>query len=227
MKSKLFIVMCLFFVLGQIQVVQAAKPIVYDKSVPAEKSSTLIIVLCGITKFNDKNVLWNGMIGSKEVQIPAGQHSIQVHQSGGGVGYETRVTADVTYNFLPGYVYIVSLGTKDMGGKLNIVGAPRHSGEINQNELVPNPESPDASPFEGTWQYKKGNVFIFSGNEFIWRFGGGNKFRGFFTFDEKTIQLPLFYQFKSKKWVEKFGGIFTIELSGQELRFAGKTLEKL
>jgi hypothetical protein len=204
-------------------------PMVYDKSVPLEKSSTLILRQCAITEFNGvkTGVSMNGLAGQKQVQIPAGKHRIQVHQKGGGVGYETWNTVDTTYDFLPGYIYVIFLGTVDMGSKLSIVGAPKFTGKVIQNELKPDPASPNASPIEGTWEYRKGNVFIFANNEFIWRFGGGNKFRGVFSIEENTITLPLFFEYKGGKWVEKFGGIFTMDYSGQEIKFVGKTLKKL
>jgi hypothetical protein len=229
--SKLILNVCLAIGLVIAFVSCSSGPTVYDKSVPPEQSSTLVISQCAITKFNGASVSpisWNGMTGVKQIQIPAGEHKMEVYQRGGGVGYETHNTVEGTFNFLPNYIYVVYLATVDMGGKFRLVGAPRSTGGISQDELIPDPTSPDASPIEGTWQYnKKGNEFIFSGNEFIYKMNGKNFLRGTFSIDGDKLTLPLFYQYKGKKWVEKFGGIYTMDFSDQGIKWMGKTLKKL
>lgn len=224
MKTKLCFIFCLFFTCLQVQFVQAAGPTIYDKSVPLEQSCTLVIQLCAITKFNGVNVNWNGLAGKKMVQIPAGQHNIQVYQK--GVDYEN--TVDGTFTFLPEYIYVVYLGTYHQGMPFRLIGGPKPVGEIRQNDLVPDPESPDATPIEGMWELKKqGRVFIFAKNEFIVKIGGQNRFRGFFIFDGKTITTSVLYRYKNGKWVENFLGVETMEYSGQKIRAYGNTFEKM
>ncbi|GHU40908.1 hypothetical protein FACS1894190_08350 [Spirochaetia bacterium] len=206
-------------------------PAVYDPTVPVEESCIIVIVQCAITKFDgvSTGLKMNALAGSKRIQIPAGQHTMQVYQKGGGIGYETENTVDGTFDFLPGYIYAVTLGTVNQGAKLTIVGTPRTTIDVSQ-ELVPDPASPDASPFEGVWEYyNRGNKFalVFARNEFIWRFGEKDKLRGIFSIEDDKIILPLMYELKGKKWVERFGGILSIQYSGQELKFSGITLKKL
>ena len=92
--------------------------------------------------------------------------------------------------------------------------------------MTPDPESPDASPIEGSWQFRNG-IYIFVKDEFIFRASGKNVYRGNFTIDGNTIMVASFYAFKNGKWVEKFGGIAPMELSDKGIRFIGKTWVKL
>jgi len=196
MKSKIFAFMCLFFVFVQIQVVQAG-PKVYDKSVPKEQSSILRITACAITKFNGKNVMWNGLSGIKLVQIPAGQHTMQVYQKGGSFNTWTENTVDGTFNFLPGHTYIVFLGTVYQGAKLQIVDVTK-----TDEEPKIDPSSPEATKFEGIWVNTQDEThqFIFFKNEFVMKAKGQYTLRGPFSYDDKNMALTIVFTYKKGKW---------------------------
>jgi hypothetical protein len=197
--SKLILNVCLAIGLVIAFVSCSSGPTVYDKSIPPEQSSVLRITVCAITKFDGINMgaKWNALAGIKQVQIPSGQHSIQVYQSGGGFGYSTQNTVDVTYNFLPGRTYIVFLGTVNQGAKLQIVDVTR-----TDEEPKIDPSSPDATKFEGIWVNTQDEMhqLIFFNNEFAMKAKGQYSMRGPFSYDDKNLALTIVFTYKKEKW---------------------------
>ena len=200
MKSKIFILTCLFFVLLQVPVVHAAGPYVYDKTVPKEKSSILRITSCAITQFNGKKTgsQWNALLKIKEVQILAGEHRMQVYQEGGSFNTVTRNTVDGTFNFLPGHTYIVFLGTVYQGAKLQIVDVT-----MIDEDPVPDPSSTEATILEGVWvnTADETHQLIFFKNQYAVKAKGQFTMRGPFSFDDKNIALTIVYRFDKGKWI--------------------------
>lgn len=176
----------------------SSSPIVYDKSVPTEESSILRITNCAVTEFNGIKLgaQWNSPLGVKLVQIPAGRHSLQVYQKGGGYGYETWNTVDLTYTFLPGHTYLVFLGTVDMGADLVLF-------DITLTEAEPKSDlsSPVATQFEGMWINEKDNQqWMFFGNEFVTINKGNYVLRGKFSFKSGNIQASATHTYNKGKW---------------------------
>jgi len=186
-------------------------PKVYDKSVPLEQSSTLEIGNCFVKSFSGESTLWSGT-----VIIPAGQHTLVLHNSE-TMGTTTEYgEVSMTYEFLPGHTYAVF--------------APIKHGQINgriidiavfNTVLVPDPTSPDASPLEGKWKItdgKNSNEFVFAKDEYIRWVNGVYYCRGFAQTDGNTISMTMdaLYDAKKEKWV-----VIKLLMSGGNITYNG------
>ncbi len=95
-------------------------PFVYDKSVPWEQSSTLVIRYVYVVSIDRTSVgfsSWgNGTPGSKGFEtadfivIPSGKHILDIYFTA-GIGQreqQTRISTTVTKDFLPGHTYLIT-----------------------------------------------------------------------------------------------------------------------
>ena len=199
MKKNVFVVgmtvMVLTFALALASCSSA--PFVYDETVPPEQSSTLIIKDCQVNKFNGTTVSagkWSAGVGEKTVIIPAGKHTLDVWgsaSSGGGTTLEYG-NVEMTYNFLPGktYLLIAPIASGTVQGRIYETTA------LN-SELVPNPDSPNATPLEGKWVNTKdaGHYWIFANDECVLVMNGQNLLRGFFTYNERRININYLFMY--------------------------------
>lgn len=195
-----------------------AKPTVYDKKVPMEQSSTLILVTCSVLMFDGKsmgfNKGWQAHNGfPKEVIIPAGTHTLSMYAEYIGAGRISQVTYEpFTHEFLPGRIYAIQKNsiTADKGVRMRDVT------ELFE-EFVSNSGGSDASPIEGTWEFDKQQL-IFSGDQFITLNKGKNNTRGFFYIEDNTVYLPHILYYSGKKWK-----IYPLNMTGTAI-FDGITL---
>ena len=101
-------------------------PIVYDKSVPLEQSSTLKLLNVGVDSFNEKNFVWvwgdpnmPRPMMDKHVHfviIPSGTHTLALRQSWHIGDVITSYTVTMTHDFLPGLTYVVTMDPFTAGG---------------------------------------------------------------------------------------------------------------
>jgi len=129
----------------------SSAPYLYDDTVPLEQSSTLIIGGCQVNKFNETKVSsgpnagkWNAAAtGDKTVIIPAGVHTLDLwNTGGGGIG-----NVEVTHTFLAGHTYNVS--ARIDGG--TITGQITDVTKYTTDVPTPDTTNQNASPFEGKW----------------------------------------------------------------------------
>jgi len=189
-----------------------SKPMVYDSSVPLEKSCTLEIGNGEIRTFNGKKTFW----ADKAVIIPAGTHTLGIYN------FEKRETkieygqVTMTYTFLPEHTY--SIFAPIEGG---IINGRIIDHAIFNIDLVPDPTSPDASRIEGKWKITDGkttNEFTFAKNEYA-RFINGNYFsRGFIEINRNSVSMNVaaFYNSKKGTW-----DVLKGSLSGGNLTYNG------
>jgi len=206
MRKNVFVVGMAVMVLAFVVVFVAcssAPPFVYDDTVPPEQSSTLIINGCQVNKFNGTKVSagvnadkWNAAAtGDKTVIIPAGEHTLDLWNTGdGGIG-----NVEVTNTFLPGHTYLVFA---PVDGR-TITGIIIDKAIYN-SDLVPDPSSPDASPIEGRWNFssdgKTKDELIFAKNEYARMINGTYVWRGFINFNGNTITLPAWAYYMKGEW---------------------------
>ena len=177
-------------------------PIVYDKSVPAEQRSTMVINnYTWIVEFNGMHTNWiTSMFSKKTVIIPAGEHTLLIGTDNNSREGKVKVTG----NFLPGHTYLV--GAYISGS--SIYGRIVDETALNF-ELLPNPASPTASPFEGRWVDIKNaeNQLIFWNNQYILRVKEKDALRGFFSYNEGTKKIALFRDayYSKGKWIASIG----------------------
>jgi len=213
--SRLIFGVCLAIGLAIAFTACSSAPVVYDKSVPLEQSSTLIIKLGKITLFNGKKVSWNGYNGfswGQKFIIPAGTHEFILEfeqRSATGKAMEGVVT--MKHEFLPGHSYNVLAALTSISGR-NAMGIIIDEEEL-QNELKPNSENPDASPFEGKWVDVKdeGNQLILCGSQYIRIYKGKNDIRGFFSYTKNSVYLHFLAKYAKGMWeidegLMQFGG---------------------
>jgi hypothetical protein len=178
-------------------------PTVYDKKVPLEESCTLRIFNCFVTEFDGKRTgsAWWSEMGTKEMIIPAGNHTLQIHTKNGGLGnfdgnfgfIETFRTGDFSRDFQAGRTYLVSGGSSGNGLVVDVT--------LSQEDPVPDPSSPNATPFEGEWHCaSRGWMLTFCGNEYILNRGSKGRDRGRFGYnDTEVILFPfVFYNAQGK-----------------------------
>jgi hypothetical protein len=237
MKKKQFlIVSVLVAVLLIVGCSSTPKENVYDKSVPLEQSSKLIILVnCSVLEFNGKNtdINWHAdnSILSKIMIIPAGTHSLKLYSR--NMSYET-VFDPITREFLPGHSYVVTAEGIGRSFKAAIVD----QADLNY-ELVPDLTRENASPFEGTWVSIKneGDRLIFSKKEFF-ALTKKAQLRGTFSYTKEAITLnvtaidgrnglgwlpainPLQYQLVNNVTTLKLKGLFFFFEKDMEFRRA-------
>jgi len=180
----------------------AASPKIYNKSVPIEQSSTIRIFNCNVRQFNGTNVLWGKMTGEKQLVIPAGTHSLELfYQFEDNLSKKlVSQSCTIEYQFVPGHVYVVTYET-------DFVLYPVRGLIFNETELqsyfTSNASDPEDSPLEGRWLEKNGKQEIqFSGNQYIFKDTKGKfMYRGYFSFDGKTISGYNGARFVKNQWV--------------------------
>jgi len=203
MKKNVFVVgmaaMVLTFVLAFVGCSSSA-PFVYDETVPPEQSSTLIIKDCQVNKFNGTTVSaskWSAGVGEKTVVIPAGKHTLDVWSSESSGSKLKYGNVEMTFNFLPGntYLLIAPIINRTVQGRIYEITA-------FNSDLVPNPESPKATPFEGKWVNTKneGHYWIFANDECVLVMNGQNLLRGFFTYNERGIEINYLFMYYRDTW---------------------------
>jgi len=216
--QKLILGVCLAIGLAIAFTGCGSAPVVFDKSVPLEQSSTIRInnYTYVSANINGKPVEWiTSSFNQKQVIIPAGEHTFRI-------GTDTNRRQGlvlVTKNFLPGHTYFVIASI--LGSK--VYGAIIDEAEFN-SALVPDSTSPDASPIEGKWNYTDGkntNEFIFAKDTFVRSFNGTPMFKGFFQINGNTGAMLVFanYDSKNEKW-----RLLASALSGGNLTYNGTSL---
>jgi hypothetical protein len=212
----------------------SSAPTVYDKSVPLEQSSTLILVSCTVMDFDGKFLVldsnWRGhnSLGPKQIIIPSGTHTFSVYAE---YSQSSRILQvqykPFTIEFFPGHTYAVqkNSSTSDEGVRIT---------DITEllKEFVPNSSGSDALLLEGKWESDNGNFgYIFSGNQFITFYKKNQGLRGFFSIkDDKVYLTTLVYYYKGKWIVYSIAGSFVLQFDGTTLvsttLFGGKTVYK-
>jgi hypothetical protein len=200
--AKLVLVACLAIGLAIAFAGCSSAPIVYDKSVPTEQRSTMVINnYTWVFEFNGKKTNWvTSMFSKKSVIIPAGEHALLIGTDNNSREGKVKVTG----NFLPGHTYLVGAYIMDS----SIYGRIIDETALNF-ELLPNPTSPSASQFEGKWVDIKNaeNQLIFWNNQYILQVNRKDSLRGFFSYDEGTKKIILFRDayYSKGKWIASIG----------------------
>jgi len=203
--------------LALVAVAGYGKPKVFDKSVPAEQCSTLIVESSDsalgtqITKFNEKKVSWNP---GTNMLIPAGTHSLQFLRKEQRQILVLKTTlsdsTDVTHTFLAGHTYLALAKIIDDSDKTHKAYVKiQDVTEAYLDFPMPDRASPDASPFEGEWVGVKGGNLVFAGGEWAIKADGKFFIRGLVW--EGTPASPFMvwlisYDAKKNKWKEELGG---------------------
>ena len=176
---------------------------VFDKSVPFEESSTLIIVGCSVFTFDGtsmrSNKDWQAHNSfPKQIIIPAGTHSLSVYAEYSQGSTLLQVSSDpFSYDFLPGHSYVVRRNSTTSNKGVNVAEA---TGIFD--EFVPNSGGSDASPLEGKWSNGNGKYqLFFSGNQFVTAIDGVYQMRGVFSIDDGTVYMPLLASYTRGKWI--------------------------
>ena len=188
-------------------------PKIYDPSVPLEQSSTLRIVDCAVIEFNGQAGLGGVQIGETQVIIPAGTHTLKVLSRSGSTSISTW-TGDITYQFLPGQTYYITISTIGSSGKILI---------LNTIPPMPDPSRSNASQVEGIWVNTAAadNKLIFAGNEYFTTAGNGKLLTcGTFTFDGRqvTLSIQAYTMNGGKKWMHAAPQGTKIDYDGATLR---------
>jgi outer membrane murein-binding lipoprotein Lpp len=216
----------------------SSAPTVYDKSVPLEQSSNLILVSCTVMDFDGKflalNSNWraHSSLGSKQIIIPSGTHTFSVYaeyrQSGSGrilqVQYEP-----FHIEFLQGHTYAVQKNSLTSENGVRITDVT----ELLK-EFVPNSSGSDALLLEGKWESNNDkDGYIFSGNQFVTFSGKYQGLRGFFSIKDDKVHLTtlVYYNRGKEKWVVNFmAGSYALQFDGITLvrttLFGGEALYK-
>jgi hypothetical protein len=222
-----------------------SRPVVYDRSVPAEKSSTLYIYgALSVKQFDGKLVFW----GKRDVVIPGGPHEFIVdyyneYPSGEprGVIHSARGIT-VAYNFAEGRSYYMK-AEEEKGRFFNEklvfiviedITLEKAKEEAEKKEKarqeankapVPRPSS-EPTLLEGIWKGQDGRLYTFSGNS--WR-RGYNK--GLFIIDGDVLKIYTLYidrdgNDKWKKWEYYSEHLFTLKEDGGVLELTSKLTGK-
>jgi len=205
-------------------------PKVYDKSVPMEKSCTLVITSdVGIVKFNEEKVAWMGT-----VIIPADLHSWILRYKElefDGIGRITGATQhdiSMVYTFLPEHTYMVAATSSN--GK--VTGQIMDITSLNIDLPSPDPMNANASPFEGEWEQIKNEKIhlIIAKDEWITKAYEKYSARGFVSYNGENANLTIFalYDTKKEKWnIAKKIGSMEVTLKDGNLNLAGYLYKKI
>jgi len=206
----------------------SSAPFVYDTTVPPEQSSTLIIRECQVYKFNGTTMSvknWSAGVGEKTVIIPAGTHTLEVwssESSGGGTKLEYG-KVEMTHTFLAGRTYLLTAPIEGGSIKGSITNMPTLT-----NAVVPNPESPDATPFEGVWvNTDQKQEWVFANNEFLVKQNGADIYRGMFTYKENIVAARVYYMYAFGKWItSRVSPRYDLTYDGTTLKIGDTILKK-
>jgi len=104
----------------------------------------------------------------------------------------------MTYTFLPGRTYILRAPIEGGYVKGSITNIPTLTSAV-----VPNPENPDATPFEGVWVNTSDNKqqWIFANNEFLIKQNGADINRGMFTYKGNIVTANVSFVYAFGKWI--------------------------
>jgi hypothetical protein len=195
MKKRFGVISVLLAALLVAGCVGAPKTTIYDKSVPLEKSSTLIISMgCSVIEFDGKSTLspsWQAHnSGMKQMIIPAGTHTLKLYTEVVYSGAKHMIGSEpMTLEFLQEHSY-VAMAEADLGG--SFIAVIIDQAELSR-ELIPDPTRADASPFEGVWVnvQNEEDRMIFSGNKYmvLSKTKGQFSWRGTFSHNNGTITL--------------------------------------
>jgi len=228
MKKNDFVVGMTAMVLsfGMAVVACSSAPFVYDATVPPEESSTLIINECQVYKFNGTTMSagkWSAGVGEKTVIIPAGTHTLEVWGSESSGSKLTYGKVEITHTFLPGRTYRLRAPIEG-----NTIKAVITYTSNLTSALVPNPESPDATPLEGTWinTSDEKQQWIFADNEFSVKQNGAEINRGMFTYKGNTVTLNVQYVYAFKKWIARNNPDYKLTYDGSNTFKIGETILK-
>jgi hypothetical protein len=172
-------------------------PKVYDKTVPLEQSSTLILNDdVGIIKFNEEKAALMGTI-----IIPADSHSWILRfkdrkYDGAVVTGVTQYDISMSYTFLPEHTYHVTATAN--GGQVTDVT------KFTTDFPTPDTTNPNASPFEGEWvsvQTDRVGLLI-TKDEWASKLDGKYSNRGIvsYTGGNATLVTMAGYDAKKGKW---------------------------
>jgi len=204
----------------------SSAPTVYDKSIPLEQSSTLIILNGTITMFNDNNVIWSGFNGfswGQKFIIPSGTHEFRLEFTQGSVtGRVMKGETTMKHIFLPGHSYNIIGALTSISGSRAMVYVVDE--ETLQSELTPNPKNPNASPFEGKWVEEKdaGNQIILCEDQYVRILKGKNDIRGFFSYTKNSVYLNFLARYTKGKWEIDDG---LMQFGGTNYNYDGSTLK--
>ena len=125
---KKFVLTLVIICLSANHLAAQRKPIIYDKSIPAHQTCTLVLVhdcYFSIKKFNEKTVRWRSVFTegrinyaySQDIIIPAGTHDFVVDYSKplGNNQYQTATGLTVRHIFQPGHEYVMYAEIDDQG----------------------------------------------------------------------------------------------------------------
>jgi len=229
MRKSVFVVGIVSMVLTFAMVFASCSnaPFVYDATVPPEQSSTLIIHECQVYKFNGTTMSadkWSAGVGEKTVIIPAGTHTLEVWSSESS-GLCTKLEygkTEITHTFLPGRAYRLSAPIEGGYVKALITKTPNLT-----SPLVPNPESPAATPLEGVWvnSTDEKQQWIFSDNEFSVKQNGAEINRGMFTYKVNIVTLNVHYVYAFGKWIARNNPDYNVPYNGDTI-IIGNTILK-
>ena len=211
MKNKLIFSVLLVSLLafGLVFVGCSSAPSVYvfDESVALEQSSTVLFnqAYQRILSVNGKKTPsdWEKSLRSKSLQIPAGEHTLEVYCADSNSNYDgsfthSSGTVAASFTFLPGHTYFLVAPIKN--GKINLQLIDM---AVLNNELLPDPENPEATPFEGKWVNTKdsGQYLIFAEDEFLISINDGKiAYRGFFAYDNRRVYITRYFRYAENKW---------------------------
>jgi hypothetical protein len=181
------------------------KTTIYDKSVPLEQSSTLIISAgCSVIEFDGKSTQFStewqahNSLNAKRMIIPAGTHTLKLYAEVVYSGARHMISSElITREFLPEHSYAAAANANVGGSFIAVI--------IDQTalipELKPDISRSDASPFEGNWVniQNEEDRMIFSGNEYmvLSKTQGWATTRGTFSHNSGTVTLNIsFYESK-------------------------------
>jgi hypothetical protein len=235
MKKEFAIISVVLAVLLIASCSSTPKVTVYDPSIPTEKSCTLRIANCWITKFDEKAVRmmdWEALGTEKQVIVPAGTHTLSLRGNSAAGQRTINSWATMTVEFLPGHTYYATLFPTWNFYAAEPLLAILDEAELNrQVTLVPNPANPNATPFEGIWVNTKneGIKLIFAGNQFLYT---ENVAKSAFSYTLRLGKIAIKGQTISIGWqeIQKMGSwwylppTFRNDVKWKELEFNGTTL---
>jgi len=196
-------------------------PKIYDKSVPLEQSSTLILMSCTVMDFDGKflalNPDWRGhnSLSPKQIIIPAGTHTFSIYAEYSQASRILQVQYEpFRIDFLPGHTYAVQKKSLTSDNGVSITDVT----ELLK-EFVQNSRGSDASLLEGKWEsIKDKDGYIFSGNQFVTFNGKNLGLRGFFSIKDDKVQLTtLVYHNKGNWYVNSLAGSYNLQFDGTTL----------
>jgi hypothetical protein len=208
------------------------KATVYDKSVPLEQSSTIIISYpCSVIEFNGKSTAlspsWqahNG--GTKLMVIPAGTHTLVLYAETIVSNRKMMYSSEPIINeFLPGHTYLTMSEARVSDASFQIIDQA-----ILSRELTPDTSRADIYPFEGVWVNIKNEEdrLVFSGNEYmvLSKTKGQMSWRGTFSHNSETVTLTVsaMVNLQGLGWMSWMGSSPTIRFIYNGTTLKGKTL---